>query len=101
MHAVINRIHLATPIDDGVFAAAQRELPPRAAQVDGLIAFHVFRGSDPHELGVLIVGERPEALEQMRRQIGNAWMSEHVVPHAVAPPERFVGEAVVSFERDY
>jgi len=99
VHAVINRIRLREPIDADVFAAARAELPPAAAQIEGLIAFHVFRGEDALELGVLVVGEHPQALEAMRERIGNAWMREHVVPHAAAPPERFVGEAVVSFER--
>jgi len=100
MHAVINRIRLAEPLDDEVFAAAQRELPPLAAQIEGLTGFHVLRGADPHELTVVVVGEHPAALEAMRERVGNGWMREHVVPHAAAPPERFVGEAVVSYERD-
>lgn len=45
MHAVINRIRLAEPLDEGVFAAAQRELPPQAAQIEGLSAVSYERGA--------------------------------------------------------
>jgi hypothetical protein len=99
VHAVVNRIRLKSPIDPEVFAAAQRELPPRAAQIDGLRAFHLLRAADD-DLIVVILADHAEALEQMRSEIGNDWMRENVVPHAAGPPERLVGEAVVSYERE-
>jgi len=98
MHAVVNRLRLARPIDPSVFEAAQRELPPRAAEIDGLRAFHVLRAGDD-ELIVLIMGDTPEALEQMRTEVGNDWMRENVVPHLAGGTERIVTEAVVSWER--
>jgi hypothetical protein len=99
VHAVVNRIRLKTPIDPEVFAAAQRELPPRAAQIEGLRAFHLLRSGE-HDLIVIVIGDHQEAIERMRTEIGNDWMRAHVIPHAAEPPERLVGEAVVSFERD-
>jgi len=98
VHAVVNRIHLKSPIAPEVFAAAQRDIPPRAARIDGLRAFHVLRVGDD-ELVVLVIGDSEDALDRMRAEIGNDWMRENVVPHVAAPPDRMVGEAVVSFER--
>jgi hypothetical protein len=46
-----------------------------------------------------VVGEHPQALDEMRDRAGNAFAREHVIPHVAQPPERFVGEAVVSYER--
>lgn len=98
MHAVVNRLRLAHPIDPSVFEAAQRDLPPRAAQIEGLRGFHLLRVSDD-ELVLVILGDTPQALERMRDEIGNDWMRENVVPHLAGGTERLVGEAVVSFER--
>jgi hypothetical protein len=98
MHAVVNRLRLARPIDSSVFENAQRDLPPRAAEIEGLRAFHVLRAGDD-ELVVLIMGDTPEALEQMRAEVGNDWMRENVVAHLAGGTERVVAEAVVSWER--
>jgi hypothetical protein len=98
MHAVVNRLRLARPIDPAVFEAAQRDLPARAAQIEGLRAFHVLRAGDD-ELLLLILGDTPEALERMRSEVGNDWMVENIVPHLAGGTERTVGEAVVSWDR--
>ena len=98
MHAVVNRLRLARPIDQSVFENAQRELPPRAAEIEDLRAFHVLRAGDD-ELIVLILGDAPEALERMRTEVGNDWMRENIVPHLAGGTERVVAESVVSWER--
>ena len=98
MHAVVNRLRLARPIDQSVFENAQRELPPRATEIEDLRAFHVLRAGDD-ELIVLILGDTPEALERMRTEVGNDWMRENIVPHLAGGTERVVAESVVSWER--
>lgn len=98
MHMVVNRLRLTRPIAEEVFAQAQLELPPRAAQIPGLQAFHVLRIGE-RELVVRVQGDNVDAIEQMRAQIGDAWMRENVVSHLDGPTERMLGEAVVSFER--
>ena len=98
MHAVVNRLRLARAIAPSVFEDAQRELPPRAAEIEGLRAFHVLRAGD-EELIVLIMGDTPAALEQMRAEVGNDWMRENVVPHLAGGTERVVAQSVVSWER--
>jgi hypothetical protein len=98
MHAVINRIPLREPLDDAALAAAQDDLDAQAAQVDGLAAIHVLRTRDD-ELVVLVFGDDEAALDRTREQLGNAFMREHVIPHAAGPPERIVTEIVLSYQR--
>jgi hypothetical protein len=98
MHAVVNRIRLKEPIDDQVFAAAQRELPDRIGAIDGVSAFHLVRCAND-ELIVVIVGDSAKSLDRMRVEFGNDWMRENVVPHGAGPPERVLGQVVRSYER--
>jgi hypothetical protein len=98
MHAVINRISLKHPLEDEVYAAAQRDLPDRVAAIEGIHALYLVRSGD-HDLLVVILGDSREAIDQMRDQIGNDWMRANVIPHATQPPDRVTGEVVTAFER--
>jgi len=98
MHAVVNRIRLREPLDDAALDAAQRDLIATAAHVEGLAAVHVLRTGEG-DLVVLVFGDDEAALERTRTELGNAWMREHVVPHADGPPARTVAEVVVRYER--
>jgi hypothetical protein len=98
MHAVINRLRLKRPIDPEVFAAARRDLVPRVARVAGIAAFHVVQVADD-ELVVVILGDDGAALERLRDEAGNAWMTENITPHLAAGTERQVGESVVAYTR--
>jgi hypothetical protein len=98
MHAVVNRIQLRTPIDDSVFADAQRELPDLVSAIEGIRSFYLIRAGE-HDLLVVIIGESQEAIDQMRDQVGNDWMRANVIPHAASPPDRVMGEVVMAFER--
>lgn len=46
----------------------------RAAQIPGVRAFHVLRTGE-RELIILVQGDDVDALEEMRAQVGDAWMS--------------------------
>lgn len=98
MHAVVNTIALKQPLDESVFEAAQRDMPARIADVDGIQAVHMIRTGET-ELVLVIVGDDEAALDRMRDAVGNEWMQENVVPNAAAPPSRAVGEVVVSYRR--
>jgi hypothetical protein len=96
MVMVVNRVALKEAIPDEVFSAAQREMPARVRAIGGIHSFHLALAGD-RELLLVIVGEDQDAIELMRDQIGNEWMSANVVPHAASPPDRVVGEVVVTF----
>jgi hypothetical protein len=98
MHAVVNRIRLKGPMDDEVYAAAQRDLPDSVARIDAIRAFYLVRCGDD-DLLVVILGDSQEAIDQMRAEIGNDWMRENIVPHAASPPDRLAGEIVAAYER--
>jgi len=98
MYAVVNSIQLSEPIDDSVFADAQRDLPDLVSAIEGIRSFYLVRAGD-HDLLVVIIGESQEAIDQMRDRVGNDWMRANVIPHAAAPPDRVMGEVVTAFER--
>jgi hypothetical protein len=98
VHAVVNRIRLREPLDDAALAVAQRDLESQASQVDGLAAIHVLR-TDEGDLVVLVLGDDVAALERTREHMGNAFMREHIMPHAASAPERTISEIVLSYER--
>jgi hypothetical protein len=74
---MVNRIRLKEPIDDEVFAAAQRDLPDRIAGIDGIRTFRLALCAND-ELLVVIVGDSAESLDRIRVEIGNDWMRDNV-----------------------
>jgi len=98
VYAVVNRIRLADPIPDEVYAEAHREVLPGADAIDGLRAMHLIRAGE-NELIVVILADTEAALVRTREEIGNDWMRANVIPHAAGPPERVTGEVAASFER--
>jgi hypothetical protein len=98
VHAVLNRIRMREPLDDAALLAAQRDLDRQAAQIEGLAALQVLQ-TDENDLVVLVFGDDEAALERTRQQLGNAFMREHVIPHADGPPERSVTKVVLGYQR--
>lgn len=98
MHAVVNRIPLREPLRADELERAQRDLDAAAGGIEGLLAVHVLAVGDD-ELIVLVFGEDEDALDRTREQLGNAFIREHVIPHAAGPPERTVGKAVLTYRR--
>jgi hypothetical protein len=98
VHAVLNRIRVRDSLDDAALAAAQRDLDVQAGQIDGLAAIKVLR-TEEGDLVVVVFGDDEAALERTREQMGNAFMREHVMPHAASAPERTIGEIVLSYRR--
>jgi hypothetical protein len=98
VHAVLNQIRMREPLDDAALQAAQSDLDRQAAQIEGLAAFQVLQ-TDENDLVVLVFGDDEAALERTRQQLGNAFMREHVIPHADGPPERKVTKVVLSYQR--
>lgn len=98
MHAVVNRIQLREPLTAEELEAAKRDLVEVAAAVQGLSAMHVLR-TEGNELIMLVFADDEMALERTRVQLGNSWMRQHVIPHAAGPPDRTIGERVITYQR--
>jgi hypothetical protein len=95
MHAVVNRLRLATPIPAEVWSRAQDEVPPLAREVPGFRALYVIEMTDD-EVVLLVVGDSAEALDRVASEVGNTWMRENVIPYLAAPPDRQIGKVVAS-----
>jgi hypothetical protein len=95
MHAVINELSLATPIDPQVWEQARTELLPKMAAVDGFHAVHIVELS-PDKVVLVILADSAEALNRIATEAGNSFMVEHIVPHLAGPPQRQVGVVPLS-----
>jgi hypothetical protein len=98
MHVVVNRVRLREPLEATVYDAAQRELSERVGAIGGIRSFYLARAGE-EELLIVIVGDDEAAIDRMRDEIGNEWMTANVAPKAAAPPERLVAEVAASYER--
>ena len=98
MHAVVNRITLREPLDHAALGSAQQDLSAMAVRIAGLAAIHVVDAGDGG-LFVIVLADDEAAIERTRTELGNGWISEHVIPLAAGPPERNVGAVVVAYER--
>jgi len=94
MHAVINRLTFAAPVDPTLFAAIADQAPAFEA-VDGFEAAHVVRTGE-REVVLVIVARDAATLDRLATEVGSPWMSEHVVPLLAGPPERALGPVVGS-----
>jgi hypothetical protein len=95
VHAVVNRLRLASTAPTDLWERAQTELLPRMMQVDGFEQMHVVEMA-PGEVVVIIVADAAETLDRIATEAGNSWMIENVIPHIAEPPDRQVGKIVVS-----
>lgn len=96
MHAVVNRVRLREPLDRSALLDAERDLRERATQIEGLDSILLLSAG---ELESLVLAEDESALERTREHLGDAWIREHIVPHADGPPQRQLAEVLVSYER--
>ncbi len=95
MHAVVNELTFAQPVDAALFLQARDEMEAAMRAVPGFEAFHVVRTSDTTAV-LLIVAASAETLDRLATEVGSPWMRAHVVPLLAAPPGRQVGEIVAS-----
>ncbi|MCB1281019.1 MAG: hypothetical protein KDB18_05805 [Salinibacterium sp.] len=97
MHAVVNKLTLAKPLDDALLGAIDRELGPTMRKQEGFVGFHVVSVSDSEAILVVLFDSR-ERLDAISREIAAPWFAEHVRPYLGGPVERVVGEVVYSSE---
>ena len=98
MHVVVNRVRLSRPLPPEVYEAARSELPERAGAIAGIRSFYIAHVEEL-ELLLVIVGDDEAAIDRMRDEIGNEWMTANVAPHAASPPERVLAEVAAAYER--
>lgn len=92
MRAVVNRVELKELIPDEAFDVSA--LVDKARAIEGFGSIQMIRLEEA--LVLLITGEDDAAIGRIRDGVGNDWMRENVIPHAAGPPDRHVGDLVVS-----
>ena len=98
MHAVVNRLTFADPVDPGLFSGIA-ELTPAFEAVDGFDSAHVIHTGE-REVVLLILARDEATLDRLATEVGSPWMVEHVVPLLAAPPQRAVGAVIGSTTYD-
>jgi hypothetical protein len=92
MRAVVNRVGLKEPVPEAEFDIS--ELAEKARAIEGFGSIQIIRLKD--SLVLVITGDDDAALDRIRDEVGSPWMREHVSPRAAGPPDRQVGDLVVS-----
>ena len=95
MHAVVNRLRLTPDRPADLWSRAQDEVPARARQVPGFHSVDMIELSAT-EVVLVVVADSPATLDRIADEVGNAWMRENVFPYLAGPPERQIGEVVVT-----
>ena len=94
MHAVVNRLTFAAPVDPALFSAVA-DLRPAFESIDGFEAAHVVQTGE-REVVLVIVGRDASTLDRLATEVGSPWMAAHVVPLLAGPPERALGPVIGS-----
>jgi heme-degrading monooxygenase HmoA len=94
VHAVVNRLRFADPVDAAVIERFRGAMD--ALRVEpGCLDLKIVQVA-PDEVVLLIFFDSPESLEDITARVGNAAMREHIVPLLRAPTERIFGPVVAS-----
>ena len=94
MHAVINHLHFAAPVETDILAAMQTDVIPKMSAFEGFKRLMVIQVTEDHVV-LIITGTDPDVLDRLATEVGSPWMRANIVPLLSRPPERVVGAVVV------
>jgi len=95
MHAIVNTLKLARPLDDQILRKVKEEFFPRAREANaGFLGAKLVRVSEL-EVVVLAFYANREVLDEVSSKIAGPWFAENVRPYLAGPVSRSVGEVVV------
>jgi hypothetical protein len=94
---VVNHLHFREPPNPELFARAEREVVPRAREIEGFRGLHIVQAAPDHFI-LIITGDDPEVLDRVATEVGSPWMTAHVVPLLASPPERHLGPLIATSE---
>jgi hypothetical protein len=92
MHAVVNKLTLAKPVDDALLEKV-RGFFASFAKLPEVIDAQLLVVSDT-EAVLLVHFTTREALDRISREVAAPWFAEHVRPYLGGPAQRVVGEVV-------
>ncbi|HZQ16690.1 MAG TPA: hypothetical protein VFA82_07950 [Gaiellaceae bacterium] len=93
MHVVVNHLRLRDPVTDATLAAMADGV--RIAVDAGAVAARVAKVDERH-LVLLLEFRSADDADRIAREVGGAWMREHVRPLLAGDTERSLGEVVAS-----
>lgn len=94
MHAVVNKLTLAKPIDDALLAKLKtfyEGLGNEPEVVDTMIV----SVSDTEAFAIALFHTR-EGMDRFSKEVAGPWFAEHVRPYLGGPVSRVVGEVLAS-----
>jgi len=95
MHAIVNTLKLARPLDDQILRKVKEEFFPRVREANaGFLGSKLVRVSEL-EVVVLAFYANREVLDEVSSKIAGPWFAENVRPYLAGPVTRSVGEVVV------
>jgi hypothetical protein len=94
MHALVNKLTLAKPLDAEVLRKLEDFLTQMRREHPDFLDGRVIRVSDTSVIMVAFYATR-EALDEISSKVAAPWFAEHVRPYLGGPADRQVGEVVV------
>jgi hypothetical protein len=95
MHAVVNKLTLAKPLDEALIQKVESDLVPRMRAQKGFSGMQIVRVTDAEAI-LLVFFETREALDELSRSVAAPWFADNVRPYLGGPVQRSVGEVVSS-----
>jgi hypothetical protein len=95
MHAIVNTLKLARPLDDQMLEKIRTELFPRVREANaGFLGAKIVRVTDLEVVLVAFYSSR-EVLDELSSKIAGPWFAENIRPYLAGPVSRSVGEVIV------
>lgn len=94
MHAVVNHLHFAAPVETDILIAMQTDVTPKMSAIEGFEGLMVIQVAEDHVV-LVITGTGPDVLDRLATEVGSPWMKANIMPLLSRPPERVVGAVVV------
>lgn len=95
MHVVVNHLRFGSPVPESALLALQDEALPRCRAIPGFLGAHLVQVDGEHHI-MVVLGEDEATLAAVSGGPGGAWVTEHLSPLMVHPPERYVGQALTA-----
>jgi hypothetical protein len=95
LHVVINHLRLREPVTDATVERLHEGV--RMAVDAGALAARVAKVDEKHLILILELAGAEDA-DRMAREVGGAWMREHIRPLLAGDTDRSVAEVIASAE---
>jgi hypothetical protein len=94
MHAIVNSMKLARPLDDELLHKLDEFCPRLREASVGFLGIKIVRVSELEVVMLAFYSSR-EALDEVSSKIAAPWFAENVRPYLAGPVSRSVGEVVL------